>query len=390
MDADPQSDWHYRYSPSGEREQKRLYWASYAESGEWPLYWCYYLLGGRNEQLAVYHGTESTCESYPTVSMYPTEYLSYSGASSFSTKFDLLAPQGYKEYRIADHLGNTRALIELFPGDTGKITAYYDYKPFGEIIKSSGAAPEPRISFIGKEQDSESELGDLGLRKYDRTLGRFTSIDPLFEKYRTVSPYSYALSNPLTMLDAGGDSVSIILTYPSTTDHTSSGQLGSYFGGVGGHIAINIDGTVYTFNGDGAWHEISYKDYTSWEQQYRGTAEVTLANVDQAKVEAYIKPQLENRQTYDIKTNSCVTQTMQALTAGGVPFKPVNQLSGTVTPLKIFSTASSLAGSKNVQASPGLFNSQFSPIQLLLNKYFPKHEGSIIKTQGDGHSIKEP
>ena len=37
--------------------------------------------------------------------------------------------------------------------------------------------------WIGKERDYESSLSDFGIRKYDEEIGRFTRIDPLFEKY---------------------------------------------------------------------------------------------------------------------------------------------------------------------------------------------------------------
>ncbi len=37
------------------------------------------------------------------------------------------------------------------------------------------------LSFISKEKDIESSLGDFGVRKYDEEMGRFTSIDPLLK-----------------------------------------------------------------------------------------------------------------------------------------------------------------------------------------------------------------
>ena len=40
-----------------------------------------------------------------------------------------------------------------------------------------------RLGYIGKEKDKENSLADHGVRKYDDGIGRFTSIDPLWEKY---------------------------------------------------------------------------------------------------------------------------------------------------------------------------------------------------------------
>ena len=44
----------------------------------------------------------------------------------------------------------------------------------------------------------------FGARLYDSDLGRWTIIDPLWEKYYGWSPYNYCLNNPLTYLDPNG------------------------------------------------------------------------------------------------------------------------------------------------------------------------------------------
>ena len=58
-----------------------------------------------------------------------------------------------------------------------------------------------RKTYIGKEGDEESYLGDFGVRKYDYAAGRFTSPDVLWEKYMTWSPYQYCGNNPISLLD---------------------------------------------------------------------------------------------------------------------------------------------------------------------------------------------
>ena len=40
--------------------------------------------------------------------------------------------------------------------------------------------------------------------KYDDGIGRFTSIDPLFEKYAGWAPYQYSMNNPVNMKDDNG------------------------------------------------------------------------------------------------------------------------------------------------------------------------------------------
>jgi RHS repeat-associated protein len=64
------------------------------------------------------------------------------------------------------------------------------------------------LSWIGKENDVESSLGDFGARKYDPELGRFTSVDPLWEKYLGLQPYQYAANSPIRYYDNNGKWIS--------------------------------------------------------------------------------------------------------------------------------------------------------------------------------------
>jgi len=47
-------------------------------------------------------------------------------------------------------------------------------------------------------------LYDYGARLYDPLIGQFTSIDPLCEKYYSVSPYAYCAGNPVNRIDPDG------------------------------------------------------------------------------------------------------------------------------------------------------------------------------------------
>ncbi len=76
-------DWRYRYTATGEREQKRLYSTTQRPVREWT----YYLLDGRHRQLAVYEGVEAyltTCGpniGTPPVYLAATEYNSFGQGS---------------------------------------------------------------------------------------------------------------------------------------------------------------------------------------------------------------------------------------------------------------------------------------------------------------------
>ena len=118
--------------------------------------------------------------------------MTYGGRSANITTH----PNGTQEYRIADHLGSNRVTLE----NTGSVVTTTDYEPFGKAI----AGVPPRKGFIDKEKDQESGLGDFGVRKYDDEIGRFTSPDPLWEKYRAWSPYSYSANNPVIFVDPNG------------------------------------------------------------------------------------------------------------------------------------------------------------------------------------------
>jgi len=197
------------YSTGGERESKRHTVAPL--DGKLPLshLWTYYLLGGNKQQLAVYNGRETSeldaCSNTThRVHFYPTEYLTYgAGASALITT----RPNQFREYKIVDHLGSTRVVLD----SNGVILSTYDYEPFGKVLAKTGL--DSRKSYIDKEKDKESGLGNFGVRSYDDNEGggRFTSIDPMWEDYRAWSPYQYSMNNPMRLVDPSGLSGTVAL-----------------------------------------------------------------------------------------------------------------------------------------------------------------------------------
>ena len=64
------------------------------------------------------------------------------------------------------------------------------------------------------------------MRKYEAEYGRFLSVDRLWEKYRILSSYQYALNNPLTLFDNNGEDVLIAFSGANLFSESKSAVAG--------------------------------------------------------------------------------------------------------------------------------------------------------------------
>ena len=103
-------------------------------------------------------------------------------------------------FYIQDHQGNNRVVCN----SSGTIEQVNHYYPYGGLMgESEDITSTQRYKYNGKELDRMHGLNlyDYSARQYDATVGKFTTMDPLCEKYYNVSPYAYCHDNPMNRID---------------------------------------------------------------------------------------------------------------------------------------------------------------------------------------------
>ncbi|MBR5652962.1 MAG: hypothetical protein IKX22_02645, partial [Prevotella sp.] len=107
-------------------------------------------------------------------------------------------------YYLRDHLGSVRIVMR----QDGTVEQRNQYYPDGTLFgkQSTGGTVQP-YKYGGKELERTLPLDeyDFGARWMDPVVGgRFTTMDPLCEKYYSVSPYAYCGGDPINAFDPDG------------------------------------------------------------------------------------------------------------------------------------------------------------------------------------------
>ncbi len=106
------------------------------------------------------------------------------------------------QFYSSDHLGTPR----LTTNNTGATVETRKYWPYGDEASSSGNATQ-RLKFASMERDDEANHFYDHARSHDFNLGRFTSPDKVgghVTDPQTWNRYTYALNNPLKVVDQNG------------------------------------------------------------------------------------------------------------------------------------------------------------------------------------------
>jgi RHS repeat-associated protein len=146
----------------------------------------------------------------------------------------ILVDGGYIEdgqyyYFGLDHLGNTRMIVKSANNGLIQKNVYY---PFGMAFAETPVAEQgvQPYKYNGKELDMMSGLNqyDYSARYYDPALARFTTPDPLAEKYPSISPYAYCANNPVRFVDIDGKDPGDVFKTPNA----AAKDWGKYYNGA--------------------------------------------------------------------------------------------------------------------------------------------------------------
>jgi len=123
----------------------------------------------------------------------------------------VLTPEGYVDYATPgkpycyfrkDYLGSIRE-VDFYQGNNRTMVQKTQYYPSGTPFAESFGAGEQPYKFTGKEMITMHSLNwqDYGARWLDNARLQWTSVDPLAEKYYSISPYAYCAGNPVNRID---------------------------------------------------------------------------------------------------------------------------------------------------------------------------------------------
>ncbi len=105
-------------------------------------------------------------------------------------------------YYITDYLGSVRAVID----SNGNMEQSVDYHSSGIPSSDYGRFTADSRLHTGKEFNDYMGIAyyDNKARTLDAILNRFTTPDPLAEKYPSISPYAHCANNPVRYTDPTG------------------------------------------------------------------------------------------------------------------------------------------------------------------------------------------
>ena len=115
----------------------------------------------------------------------------------------------YMYWYHKDHLGSSTQISDY----RERVIHHIEYMPSGELFSEQRDNWATPYKFNGKELDSETGLYYYGARYYTPEIGIWLSVDPLSDKYPSMSAYMYCAGNPVILVDPDGREFGDFYTY---------------------------------------------------------------------------------------------------------------------------------------------------------------------------------
>ena len=169
-----------------------------------------YAADGRKLEQGTIHSTNGT--HFGDIQYIYTPHITYQGNQVYvdGVLDRILFEGGYisaadnvYHFFVIDHLGSVRVVAKA----DGTIEKCYDYDPYGSDLNNNQNTTVPAINpykFNGKEFVQRLNHYDFGARLFGPSIRRWTTMDPLCEKYYSWSPYAYCAGNPVNIVDPNG------------------------------------------------------------------------------------------------------------------------------------------------------------------------------------------
>jgi RHS repeat-associated protein len=111
-------------------------------------------------------------------------------------------------YFHKDHLGSSTQISDM----SRRVIHHIEYMPTGELFAEQRDYWHTPYRFNGKELDEETGLYYYGARYYTPELGIWLSVDPLSDKYPSMSAFMYCAGNPVVLVDPDGRELDVFIT----------------------------------------------------------------------------------------------------------------------------------------------------------------------------------
>ena len=172
-------------------------------------------------------------------------------------------------FYVTDQLGSVRAVVD----SQGSVVERNDYYTYGKRHTTGRTYADLKNSpllFSGKEDQgqaldiasgattpSDLRILDFGARRYlPFRVPRWTTMDPMAEKYFSISPYAYCAGDPVNMVDPSGEKVYIFYTENGRTkSFLFTGQETS----IPNNSFVQSFVAAYKYNKEN-WKKAGYKD----------------------------------------------------------------------------------------------------------------------------------